>query len=110
MSDSPGAKPPLSGIRIITISQFGAGPFGTMMLADLGADVIKIEDPSSGGDVSRYVPPGAEDGDSLYFQSFNRGKRSVLLDLRKERGRRVFEQLVSDGEQRQREELGSWKS
>ncbi len=91
----PQQKPPLDGIRIITISQFGAGPFGTMMLADLGADVIKIEDPGSGGDVARYVPPGAEDGDSLYFQSFNRGKRSILLDLRKDSGRNVFEQLVA---------------
>ena len=94
MSDSR-PKPPLHGIRIVTISQFGAGPFGTMMLADLGADVIKIEDPRSGGDVARYVPPGAADGDSLYFQSFNRGKRSVTLDLRSERGREVFERLVA---------------
>lgn len=95
MAHNPSQKPPLHGIRIITISQFGAGPFGTMMLADLGADVIKIEDPGSGGDVARYVPPGAENGDSLYFQSFNRGKRSMLLDLRKEQGRKVFEQLVA---------------
>ncbi len=92
MTDRP--KPPLHGIRIITISQFGAGPFGTMMLADLGAEVIKIEDPNSGGDVARYVPPGAEDGDSLYFQSFNRGKKSVAINLRNERGREVFERLV----------------
>ena len=65
------------------------------MLSDLGADIIKIEDPRSGGDVARYVPPGAADGDSLYFQSFNRGKRSVLLDLRAEKGRQVFERLVA---------------
>lgn len=95
MSTSAGPKPPLHGIRIVTISQFGAGPFGTMMLSDLGADIIKIEDPRSGGDVARYVPPGAEDGDSLYFQSFNRGKRSVLLDLRSEEGRQVFDRLVA---------------
>ncbi len=96
MSD-PGnrRRPPLHGIRILTISQFGAGPYGTMMLSDLGADVIKIEDPSSGGDVARYIPPGAEDGDSLYFQSFNRGKRSILIDLRNEEGRKVFDQLVA---------------
>lgn len=92
---SPEAKPPLNGVRIITISQFGAGPFGTMMLADLGAEVIKIEDPRSGGDVARYVPPGAENGDSLYFQSFNRGKKSVALDLRNEHGREAFERLVA---------------
>lgn len=86
---------PLHGIRIVTISQFGAGPFGTMMLSDLGAEVIKIEDPTSGGDVARYVPPGAADGDSLYFQSFNRGKKSVVLDLRSEHGREVFDRLVA---------------
>lgn len=85
---------PLDGIRILSISQFGAGPFGSMLLADLGAEVIKIEDPSSGGDVARYVPPGAENGDSLYFQSFNRGKKSILLNLRSEQGRKVFDELV----------------
>lgn len=85
---------PLQGLRVLTISQFGAGPFGTTVLADLGADVIKIEDPSGGGDVARYVPPYAEDGDSLYFQSFNRGKRSITLDLRHSEGQRVFHDLV----------------
>ncbi len=90
----PSNTPPLHGIRILTVSQFGAGPFATMMLADLGADVIKIEDPRSGGDVARYVPPGAQDGDSLYFQSFNRGKRSITLDLRNDEGRKTFEKLV----------------
>ena len=74
---------PLDGIRVIAISQFGAGPYATMLLADLGAEIIKIEDPQSGCDVARYIPPGAQDGDSLYFQSFNRGKKSLTLDLRK---------------------------
>ena len=50
---------PLADVRVIAIEQFGAGPWGTLQLADLGAEVIKIEDPSSGGDVSRYVPPFA---------------------------------------------------
>ena len=88
------SRPPLDGLRILAISQFGAGPFGTTVLADLGADVIKIEDPTGGGDVARYVPPYAEDGDSLYFQSFNRGKRSITLDLRHPDGQRVFHDLV----------------
>jgi crotonobetainyl-CoA:carnitine CoA-transferase CaiB-like acyl-CoA transferase len=87
--------PPLHGIRIIAVSQFGAGPFATMMLADLGAEVIKIEDPSSGGDVARYVPPTAADSDSLYFQSLNRGTKSITLNLRSESGREVFRQLVA---------------
>ncbi len=76
------AAAPLSGVRIIAVEQFGAGPFGTLHLADLGADVVRVEDPSTGGDVSRYVSPGQQGTDSLYFDSFNRGKRSILLDLK----------------------------
>jgi crotonobetainyl-CoA:carnitine CoA-transferase CaiB-like acyl-CoA transferase len=86
---------PLADLRVVAVEQFGAGPFGTMQLADLGADVIKIEDPSVGGDVGRYVPPFAVDGSSLFFESFNRGKRSMVLDLRGADGRRIFEKLVS---------------
>jgi crotonobetainyl-CoA:carnitine CoA-transferase CaiB-like acyl-CoA transferase len=87
-------RPPLHGLRVLAVSQFGAGPFGTQVLADLGAEVIKIEDPAVGGDVSRYVPPWAIEGDSLYFQSFNRGKKSVTLDLQHPEGRAVFHDLV----------------
>ena len=92
-------RPPLEGVRILAISQFGAGPFGTTVLADMGAEVIKIEDPGSGGDVARYVPPFEIDRDSLYFQSFNRGKKSVTLNLRTESGMAVLHDLVkaSDG-------------
>ncbi|MCH7971691.1 MAG: CoA transferase [Chloroflexi bacterium] len=89
-----GRRGPLHGIRILAISQFGAGPFATLNLADLGAEVIKIEDPTVGGDVARSVPPGAGDGDSLYFQAFNRGKKSIAIDLRKPEGVSVFHRLV----------------
>ena len=65
-----------------------------MNLADLGAEVIKIEDPTTGGDVARYVPPATNDADSLYFQSFNRGKKSIAIDLRKPEGMNIFHQLV----------------
>jgi crotonobetainyl-CoA:carnitine CoA-transferase CaiB-like acyl-CoA transferase len=85
---------PLEGIRILAVSQFGAGPYGTLMLADLGAEVIKIEDPSTRGDVSRSVPPGLLEDDSLYFQSFNRNKRSVLLNLSDPDGKAIFHRLV----------------
>ncbi|HVR31958.1 MAG TPA: CoA transferase [Acidimicrobiia bacterium] len=85
---------PLDDIRIIAIEQYGAGPYGSLHLADLGADVIKIEDPSHGGDVGRYVPPFQEQEDSLFFETFNRNKRSLSLDLRSEPGRRVFHDLV----------------
>ena len=82
---------PLSDVRIISVEQFGAGPWATLQLADLGADVIKVEDPGAGGDVSRYVPPYQEGEDSLFFETFNRNKRSVSLDLRTAAGREVLE-------------------
>jgi crotonobetainyl-CoA:carnitine CoA-transferase CaiB-like acyl-CoA transferase len=85
---------PLADVRVLAVEQFGAGPWGTLQLADLGAEVIKIEDPSSGGDVGRYVPPYQEGEDSLFFETFNRNKKSVSLDLRHPDARAVFEDLV----------------
>jgi crotonobetainyl-CoA:carnitine CoA-transferase CaiB-like acyl-CoA transferase len=85
---------PLEDIRIVSVEQYGAGPFGSLHLADLGAEVIKVEDPAVGGDVGRYVPPYAEGEDSLFFETFNRNKRSVSLDLATPAGREVFEDLV----------------
>ena len=100
MSEAPAPRPrpPLEGVRILAVSQFGAGPFGTTILADLGAEIVKIEDPEVGGDVARYVPPFRVERDSLYFQSFNRGKKSVTLNLRHPDGRAVLHDLarVSD--------------
>lgn len=101
MTPPPGALPPpgamtspLAGVTVIAVEQYGAGPWGTLQLADLGADVIKIEDPAVGGDVGRYVPPFQADEDSLFFETFNRNKRSLSLDLRHPQGRAVFEDLV----------------
>jgi crotonobetainyl-CoA:carnitine CoA-transferase CaiB-like acyl-CoA transferase len=85
---------PLADIRVIALEQYGAGPFGSVHLADLGADVIKIEDPRTGGDVARYVPPYQEGDDSLFFETFNRNKGSIELDLTTRAGRKVFEDLV----------------
>jgi crotonobetainyl-CoA:carnitine CoA-transferase CaiB-like acyl-CoA transferase len=85
---------PLADVRVLAIEQYGAGPWGTLQLADLGAEVIKIEDPASGGDVGRYVPPFQEGEDSLFFETFNRNKKSVSLDLRHPDARAVFEDLV----------------
>jgi crotonobetainyl-CoA:carnitine CoA-transferase CaiB-like acyl-CoA transferase len=90
---SPGGGP-LSDIRVLAVEQYGAGPFGSMQLADLGADVVKIEDPRVGGDIGRYVPPYDDGEDSLFFESFNRNKRSLSLDLSNAAGREVFEDLV----------------
>jgi crotonobetainyl-CoA:carnitine CoA-transferase CaiB-like acyl-CoA transferase len=89
---------PLAGIRVIAVEQYGAGPFGSLYLADLGADIIKVEDPSAGGDVSRYIPPGVVGTDSLFFEAFNRYKRSVTLDLKHPAGREVFERLVASAD------------
>ncbi|OGL12642.1 MAG: CoA-transferase [Candidatus Rokubacteria bacterium RIFCSPLOWO2_02_FULL_72_37] len=91
-TDAP--RGPLAGLRVVAVSQFGAGPFGTQLLADLGAEVIKLEDPAVGGDVSRSVGPWTTDSDSLYFQSFNRGKKSLALDLRHPEARGVLHDLV----------------
>ena len=70
---------PLDGVRILAFTQLGAGPYGLMFLSDLGAEVIKVEDPTAGGDEARAVPPfndpAARDG--LYYQSLNRGARSA---------------------------------
>ena len=84
---------PLSDLRILAVEQYGAGPFGSLQLADLGADVIRIESPA--GDVGRGVPPFAINGDSLFYESFNRNKRGIVLELNTPAGRRVFEDLVA---------------
>ena len=86
---------PLADLTVLAVEQFGAGPWGTLQLADLGATVIKVEDPATGGDVGRYVPPFRSGEDSLFFETFNRGKRSVSLDLRSDAGRAVFGDLVA---------------
>jgi len=90
---------PLAGFRILSAEQYGAGPYGTMFLAQLGAEVIKIEPPakggSGGGDTARAVGPHfLRKGESLYFQAFNLNKRSLTLDLRTEDGQKIFHDLV----------------
>ena len=94
----PDAPRPLSDVRVIAIEQYGAGPFGTMHLADLGAEVIKIEDPRSGGDIGRYIPPFQDGEDNLFFESLNRNKRSLSLDISTDAGRRVLEDLVRESD------------
>jgi crotonobetainyl-CoA:carnitine CoA-transferase CaiB-like acyl-CoA transferase len=86
---------PLADVRVIAIEQFGAGPWATLQLADMGAEVIKIEDPSVGGDVGRYVPPYQDGEDSLFFETFNRNKKSISLDLKHPQGKSVLNDLVA---------------
>jgi crotonobetainyl-CoA:carnitine CoA-transferase CaiB-like acyl-CoA transferase len=85
---------PLADVRILAVEQFGAGPWGTLQLADLGAEIVKLEDPVSAGDVGRYVPPFQEGEDSLFFETFNRGKKSISLDLRHPDAEEVLHDLV----------------
>jgi crotonobetainyl-CoA:carnitine CoA-transferase CaiB-like acyl-CoA transferase len=87
---------PLSGLRIIAVEHYGAGPYGTGFLADLGADLIKIENRQTGGDISRNVGPHyLGQGDSHFFQAFNRNKRSLSLDLKQPGGKAVLHRLVA---------------
>jgi crotonobetainyl-CoA:carnitine CoA-transferase CaiB-like acyl-CoA transferase len=87
---------PLAGYRILSAEQYGAGPYGTMFLAQMGAEVIKIESPK-GGDTARAVGPHfLRKGESLYFQSFNLNKRSLTLDLNTAEGQEIFRQLAKD--------------
>jgi crotonobetainyl-CoA:carnitine CoA-transferase CaiB-like acyl-CoA transferase len=87
---------PLQGVRIVSVEQFGAAPYGTMLLADLCAEVIKIENAAIGGDPSRKTGPymlGAND--SEYFQAFNINKKSVAIDLRTAEGKAALRELAS---------------
>jgi crotonobetainyl-CoA:carnitine CoA-transferase CaiB-like acyl-CoA transferase len=82
-------------VRVLAVEQYGAGPFGTLYLADLGAEVIKIENPSDGGDMSRGVGPHFfAPEDSQFFHTFNRNKLSVTLDLAVPEARAVLHDLV----------------
>lgn len=89
----------LSGVRILAVEQYGAGPFGTQALADLGAEVVKIENHRDGGDVTRSLGPYFDErlgagAESLFFQALNCNKKSVALDLATEAGQEVFHRLV----------------
>jgi crotonobetainyl-CoA:carnitine CoA-transferase CaiB-like acyl-CoA transferase len=90
---------PLSGLRVLAIEQYGAGPFGTSYLADLGAEVVKIENHKDGGDVGRHVGPHFfGEQDSHFFQTFNRNKKSLTLDLKHPQGQHVFQRLAAEAD------------
>ena len=100
MTDNQPQKPPLSGIRVIELARVLAGPWAGQMLADLGADVIKVENPDGGDDTRHWGPPFVEgaDGETLsaaYYHSANRGKRSITADLKREEDRTLVRRLVA---------------
>jgi crotonobetainyl-CoA:carnitine CoA-transferase CaiB-like acyl-CoA transferase len=90
----PANAPPLAGLRVVDLSRVLAGPYATMTLADLGADVVKIEHPAGGDETRTWGPPFAG-GESAYFLSVNRGKRSVALDLKEPEGRELALELCA---------------
>lgn len=100
MADTSSKKqPPLAGIRVIELARVLAGPWAGQMLADMGADVIKVESPDGGDDTRAWGPPFVEskDGDNLsaaYYHSTNRGKRSITVDLKSDEGRETVRRLV----------------
>jgi CoA:oxalate CoA-transferase len=86
-------KGPLSGVTVIDLSRILAGPYCTMMMAELGARVIKVEPPKGGDDARAYGP--FIEGRSMYFASVNRGKESIALDLKADADRAIFEKLLA---------------
>ena len=93
-ANDPGTQAgPLDGVRGLDVSRYIAGPYCAMLLGDMGAEVIKVEPPGR-GENSRTLAPSVE-GDSLCTMVFNRNKRSLTLDLRAERGKTVFAQLLA---------------
>src|SRR5947209_18339505 len=87
-------RPPLAGVRVLDFSRVLAGPYCTMLLADLGADVVKVERPGAGDETRSWGPPFAG-GEATYYLSVNRGKRSVALDLADPRARPAVERLLA---------------
>ncbi|MEM1418393.1 MAG: CaiB/BaiF CoA-transferase family protein [Myxococcota bacterium] len=89
--------PPLAGLRVLDLSRLLPGPFATMILADLGAEVVKVEDPR-GGDYLRIMPLSAPGRPNVVFEALNRGKKSVVLDLKKPEGRDALLALVAEAD------------
>ncbi|WP_419908242.1 CaiB/BaiF CoA transferase family protein [Hoeflea sp.] len=86
---------PLTGIRVVSVEQYGAGPFGSAYLADMGAEIIKIETPGTGDSARQSGPYFLGDNDSHFYQTFNRSKRSLTLNLKTDDGRRILRELAA---------------
>lgn len=88
---------PLTGLRVVDLTRDFAGPFCTMILSDLGAEVVKVERPRRGDETRSWGPPFV-DGQSYYFLSLNRGKKSIVLDLKKQETRKILQSLIVDSD------------
>lgn len=86
-------KKPLSGIKVLDMTRVLAGPYCTMMLSNLGAEIIKCEIPKTGDDSRAYGPH--VNGESIYFLSINRGKKSIVIDMKSDEGKNIFKSLVT---------------
>src|SRR6476661_2472837 len=91
---------PLTGIRVLDLTRVMTGPYCTMMVGDMGADVIKIEQPGKGDDTRAWGPPflggtDAATGESAYYLSINRNKRGITVNLKEERGREIIRRLAA---------------
>ena len=96
-----GTRPPLAAVRVLDLSRILAGPWATQLLADLGADVIKVEKPGAGDDTRHWGPPWLEHGDekvAAYFLAANRGKRSVAIDFSTEEGAALVRRMAADAD------------
>lgn len=87
----------LEGVKVLDLSRTLAGPFSTMMLGDMGADIIKVEQPGSGDETRRFTPP-TWDGESCYYLSSNRNKRSITVNLKSEKGKEIIYKLAKEAD------------
>lgn len=99
-----GVPKPLEGVRVLDFTRILSGPYCSLLLSDLGAEVVKVERAPHGDDTRAWGPPflDEENGISTYFAALNRGKRSISLDLTTPEGRRLLERLVPDVDVRSR--------
>src|SRR6478736_6776149 len=103
MTNTPMKQPPLSGIRVLELARVLAGPWAGQMLADMGADVIKVENPEGGDDTRAYGPPfvesiNEENLSAAYYHSTNRGKRSIAVDLKTGEGQQIVRRLAAQSD------------